>query len=158
MFNKSKAAPFIGDDNKSDSKAVAITNKNRQDWNDYIQYLRSKGLAGNPALDKNGYGMQVLQDYIKQNPNTSLTTNLVKPIQSDFSNYRNFALDQVKNGKAVLTNGATPDTFMSNLSQLDNWAGSLTTKHLFPKEFMVYMDSQGKQENKIDKGFATAQK
>ncbi len=150
MINK-LAAGLMG---KSDPP---LSNKNRQDWNNYITWLKGQGLAGNPALDKGGYGIQVLQHYIKNNPNTSLTVDMVQPIQSDFSNYRNYALDQIKSGKGAFAQGVNESNFMQELSQLDNYAGSKTTKHFFPREYLTYMENQ-KPVSTIDKGFVAITK
>lgn len=139
------------------SNKPVLSNKNRQDWNEYITWLRSKGLAGNPALDRNGYGIQVLQQYIKQNPKTSLTVDLVQPIQEDFSNYRNYALQQIKSGKSTFANGVNENNFMQSLSQLDNYAGSKTTSHIFPREYLTYIENS-KPISTVDKGFVVMNK
>lgn len=146
--NQSKGLLVSGD-------GKPLTNQNRQDWNDYITWLRSKGLAGNPMLDKGGYGIQVLQQYIKQNPKTSLTLDLIQPIQEDFSNYRNYALQQIKSGKGVFQEGTNEANFMQSLSQLDNYAGSKTTSHIFPREYLTYIENN-KPISTVDKGFVVA--
>lgn len=144
----------VNDGDGDDKPTNTITNQNRQDWNNYIDYLKTKGLAGNPLLDKGGFGVQVLQDYIKNNPNTSLTVDMVKPIQSDFSNYRNFALDQVKQNKAAFAPNTNETNFMTELSKLDNYGGSLTTKHKFPLQYMQYIESN-QPTRTVSQGFAT---
>lgn len=142
------------DDNKPQPQ---ITNRTRSDWNDYIKYLRSIGIAGDPSLDRNGVGKQYLAEYIQNNPNTSLTPDIISPIQADLLKYKDYALNQVKLGKAVFQNGVNADNFMQDLSPEDGYAGSLTTQHLYPKQYLEYLDQQSNLLTTQDKGFATAQ-
>lgn len=141
-----------GDEKKA---AVTITNQHRSDWNNYVKWLEQQGLKGDPRLDKGDYGKQVLAQYIKSNPNTSLTVDLVKPIQSDFANYRNYALGQVKAGKAMFGEGVNEGNFMQELSKLDAFPGSLTTKHSFPFDYMRYVDKSARTDTTVNRGFAT---
>ncbi len=137
-----------------DEKPTTITNQHRQDWNNYVQWLAAQGLKGDPRLDKADFGKQVLMKYIQANPNTSLTPELIKPIQSDFVNYRNYALNQVKSGKSALASGVTPENFMIELSKPDAYPGSLTTKHQFPVDYMRYVDKNAGTDTTVNRGFA----
>ena len=141
-----------GEENKPTGKP--ITNKERADWNMYVKTLESKGLRGNTELDKGDYGKRVLLDYIKANPSTSLTPERIADIQADFANYRNFALDQVKQGKFVFDKGVNEQNFMQELSKLDAYPGSKTTNHLFPFEYMRYVDKTAGTDTTVNKGFA----
>ena len=143
------------EDKDKKASSTAITNQHRADWNGYVKWLETQKMRGNPELDKGDMGKQMLAKYIKQNPKTSLTLDIVQPIQADFSNYRNYALEQVKSGKAVLEKGVTPETFMAELSKLDAYPGSLTTRHSFPYNYMNFLDQKGKLEKVENKGFAT---
>ncbi len=135
-----------------------VTNQQRSDWSGYVDWLEKKGLKGHPDLDKGDIGKQVLQQYIKENPQTSLTPDIVAPIQADFANYRNFALEQVKQGKMAMTHGTTPENFMQELSKLDNYPGSMTTLHKFPIEYLRYLDEKGKTLKTVNMGYATTQR
>lgn len=120
---------------------IKITNQNRQDWNDYIKFLDSKGLKGNPSLDHNDLGMKMIDEYRKENPNTTISRDMVIPIQQEFSKYRDWALNQVKQGKAQLQNGVTPDKFLSALSIVDGIPGQRTTSYTFPLGYMKDMNT-----------------
>lgn len=146
--------PPIGDEKQPNK----ITNAVRQEWNNYIDFLDQRGLKGNTDLDKGELAQKMLNQYIRENPLTPLKPELIKDIQADFANYRNFALDKVRQGKMVLSPGVNEQNFMQELSKLDSWPGSLTTKHKFPQEFMQFMDSQGNIEKTQNLGFATVNK
>lgn len=132
------------------AKAVAenITDQNRKDWNDYYSYLKKNNLSGSDKLDagngNDNAGIKQLQTYIKSNPNTSLTPELIPAIQKDFSNYRQFALNDIKSGHSAFGDGVNEDNFMKELSVVDGLPGSKTTKHFFPERYM----------NEMNKGFA----
>ena len=142
------------EDKDKKTTSTAITNQHRADWNGYVKWLESQKMRGNPELDKGDMGKQMLAKYIKENPKTSLTLDLVKPIQSDFANYRNFALDQVKQGKMVFDKGVNEGNFMQELSKLDAYPGSKTTNHLFPYEYLRFQDRVNNTDTTINKGFA----
>lgn len=113
-----------------------VTNQQRQDWNQYIQYLQKRKLAGDPSLDTNNLGKNMLAKYIKENPNTSLTVDSVIPIQKDFANYRQWAIDNIKKGKGEFAPGTNEGNFMQELSRVDGIPGQYTTRHQFPKEYL----------------------
>ena len=137
-----------GDDDKK------VTNQQRGDWNKYVQFLKKRGISGDVKLDKNNLGKNMLAQYIKDNPSTSLTTDIVSPIQHDFANYRQWAINNIKQGKGEFAKGTDENNFMKELSIVDNYPGSMTSKHEFPKEYMQTFDD-GKLKNVEDKGFAT---
>lgn len=135
-----------------------IDNNVRAAWNDYVQFLKGRGIAGSPELDKNDLGNQMLNMYLRQNPGSFLKPELIKPIQEDFANYRNYALDKVRQGKAAFGEGVNEDNFMADLSKLDAWPGSYTTRHTFPSEYMNYLDEKGRLLKTENKGFASTNK
>ena len=55
-----------------DPTPQVVDNKLRGEWNGFLDYLDKKGVRGNPSLDKGGLGMQMFDDYVKQNPTISL--------------------------------------------------------------------------------------
>jgi hypothetical protein len=140
-----------------DKKPVVINNQVRQAFNDYVMWLRGKGMAGKPELDKNGLGKKYLADYIKENPKTILTPDLIAPIQQDLLKYKDYALNQVRLGKAVFQSGVNADNFMQDLSPEDGYGGSRTTSHIYPREYLNYLDAQNNLLQTKDLGFATTQ-
>lgn len=141
--------------NDPDKPMPVIDNNVRQSWNNYVGWLKKKGMAGSPDLDKNDFGNVMLNQYLRENPDSFLKPEMVKPIQADFANYRQFALDQVKQGKASFAQGTDENNFMTSLSKLDSWPGSETTKHQFPSQYLQHLDEQGKLLSTQNKGFAT---
>lgn len=141
-----------------DPTTKPIDNNVRKSWNDYVDFLKKKGVAGSPELDKGGLGNAMLDQYIRENPGTYLKPEMVKDIQADFSNYRNFALSQVKAGKMVFDEGVNEGNFMQELSKLDSYPGSLTTRHKFPFEYMVTIDKTNNTTTTENRGFATTNK
>lgn len=140
-----------GDDDKP------VTNQQRQDWNSYTEYLKKRGMAGDPKLDKNNLGKNMLAQYIKENPNTSLTLDSVIPIQHDFANYRQWSLDQIKQGKMEFAPGTTQENYMRELSRIDGIPGQYTTRHKFSNEYLKTFEN-GKEVSTENKGFSTVKK
>ncbi len=131
-----------------------ITNKHREDWNNYVLWLEKIGMKGDPRLDEGGLGNQLLQSYIKDvNPKSSLSVDIVAPIQKDLSQYREWSLSEVKAGRRALGEGVTEDNFLKDLSIVDGYAGHKTTSYMFPR---IYMEVAEKGKKKVqDQGFST---
>jgi len=112
-----------------------VTNKQRKDYNSYIQWLQKRGIAGKPELDKNNLGKNLLAKYIKENPSTSLTANSIIPMQKELAKVSQWQLD--KNG------GSTDDNHHSVIDGLH----SKVTSNTFPDE---YIKENEKAENTSD--------
>lgn len=134
-----------------------VSNKLREDWNKYIDWLEKKGYKGSPALDKNDFGGKMIDMYRRENPQTTVSRETIKPIQQEFSKYRDWSLDQVKQGKAMLSSGATPDNYMKSLSIIDGIAGQRTTSFRFPESYLTTFKN-GQNTGTKNLGFATIQK
>lgn len=139
-----------------------VTNQTRKDWNDYLNYLDKKGIKGNPSLDKGGLGYQVFDSYVKQNPQTSLSRATLPVIRKEMLNYRQWVLDQAKQGKAVLTQGTTPDNFMKHVVDNEttkdpNLPGSQLTSTKFPDSYLQTFNN-GKLVDVKNQGFVKRDK
>lgn len=73
----------------TDPTTPIINNQVRQEWNTYIDWLRNKGMAGHPDLDKNGLGYEMLEQFRRENPMTVLRKEIITPLQTACS-YRLF--------------------------------------------------------------------
>ena len=145
-----------GGEGDSKTKAeVKVSNQNRADWNAYVDFLRTKGVAANPALDKDGLGFKYFDEYVKSNPKTSLTRDVILPIQKDLLDYRQYQLNNIKSGKAMFAEGVNEQNFMNHLSKVDGYPGQFTTSVKYPYEFMRYKDNVNNTDTTINKGFAT---
>lgn len=150
MLN-SLLVPPTGDPNES------VSDKLRRDWNDYISFLEKKGYKGHPALDKNDLGGKMIDLYRKENPNTSISREKIKDVQSEFAKYRDYALSEIKNKKAAFAAGTNENNFLKNLSIIDGIAGQKTTSFSFP---LSYLESfvDGKKVGTENLGYATINK
>lgn len=123
-----------------------LTSQQRQDWNKYLDYLEKKGLQGSPTLDTGvpTKGKIELENYLKQNPNSSLNqfnniTGLVKNIQYEMKLLRkgddgspfNLTPDELKAYQKLLYK--TRNRFMTiNVSDTDGNPGQYTTGEYYP--------------------------
>lgn len=130
-----------------------ITNKVRKDWNNYVGWLDKQGLKGNPALDKDELGGKMIDKYREENPGTSITREMITPIQQDFSNYKNYIINKVKKGEATYAPGVNDENLLKDISKVDGWAGQFTTSFSYPPEYLKIFEN-GKLVSNEHKGFA----
>ena len=147
-------------------KSAEVSSKLRQDYNDYLGWLDKKGLKGHPSLDKNDLGGQMIDQYQKETPNTSVNRAAIVPIQQELSKYRDYSINQLRTGKAQLSDDKTPqgrfvkpnenlDNYMKNLSQVDGIAGQKTTSTAFPLSYLKTFDTNNNLISNENKGFST---
>lgn len=93
-----------------------ITNQQRGDYNDFVKHLQKRGVAGDERLDKNNLGSNMLTQYIKDNPKTSLTHESILPLQHDLANSRQWSIE----------NGGVPKQKLTDkqLDEFANYSGS----------------------------------
>jgi hypothetical protein len=108
-----------------------LTPKQRQDWNTYVDWLDKKGMKGHPDLDKKDISFQYLDQFIKENPSTSLSRDTVKPIQDEMTN---LAINS--RALAARKNDPNADKLMQGTSISDGIPGSRTTRFKFPEMVM----------------------
>ncbi len=132
--------PTKGDKGKKTEKSVeskeSITDQLRQDWNDYVDWLEKKGLKGDAKLDEGDLGLKMIDQYRAEHPETTVSNKTVQQVQEAFEDYKEWVVDQVKQGKAAFAPGVTEETFMKSLSDADGYAGSLTTAKKFPAAYL----------------------
>jgi hypothetical protein len=135
-----------------------VTDKVRMDWHKYLVWLEAKGMRGNPALDRDSLGFKLLEEYIKENPETSLSKDMIRPIQEEFKKYREWLLEQRREGKAVIGQDAqhqVPDAkVMPDLSITDGNPGQYTTSHDFATSTLQTLNSKFEVVKVEDKGFS----
>lgn len=93
-----------------------ITNQQRKDYNDYVKYLQKRGIAGSDKLDKNNLGKNLFAQYVKDHPKTSLTPDLIVPLQHDLANVRKWSIE----------NNGVPQTKLTDkqLEEFANFSGA----------------------------------
>jgi hypothetical protein len=134
-----------------------VDNRLREHWNQYVDWLEKKGMKGSPALDKGDLGGKMIDIYRMENPTTLVSRQSIVPIQNEFSKYRQYTLNEIRNKRAELAPGVKEEDFMKNLSIVDNIPGQRTTSFKFPDEYLkTFLNGQLVGTEK--KGFATVNK
>lgn len=128
---------------ESQPAEIKVDNTLRTEWNKYVSWLKEKGYAGDPQMDKGDYSEKAFNEYKKEHPDSVLTPEHIKPIQEDIHKYRDYFIEQVKAGKVKVEGEVKPD-----YSNLMAWAGTpqgalndgrvgqYTSKFMFPKIYM----------------------
>jgi|GEM_PF-4012221 len=138
-----------------------VDNRIRADWNNFLSYLDKKGLRGKPDLDKGGAGYAMFDQYVKENPSTSLSREKLPVIRKELLNYRNWVLEQNKTPSKnnILAPGVTDNNFMRHVLENEktgdpNYPGSNLTTTPFPQVYLShFMDD--KKVAVTNEGFAT---
>lgn len=124
--------------------AQKITDQNRIDWNNFLNYLEAKKLRGLPCLDRNNMGNLLFIEYINTNK-TTLSVELIPLIRAEYLEIRAKLLLDIQTGKKSCTH---PDRFMLHVlnnekSTNPNYVGQNLTKSYFP-----YIINDKAQQNK----------
>lgn len=163
------AITSVDTDNDNDGdgggkKERPVNDKNRADWNKYVDYLDKKGMKGHPSLDKGGNDVKMINQFRKEDPTTTMSKEMVTPIQKEFSSYRTSMIQKIKDKKALMTDSESPngryakpnenlDNYMKDLSVVDGIAGQRTTMHKFPDAKLKTV-APDKTESVANLGFA----
>lgn len=131
----------------------ALTPVERKDWNDFLNYLDKKGVAGSKDLDARdkGLGLNYMKEYQKLNPKTSVNPDLVQNVQYDQyllrkgDSFNGMTPEQMN----YMRKGFNPAYLARDVSPVDSWLGSITSKLYYPQAYRS--DNQG---NKYDFGTA----
>lgn len=142
-----------------DPNATPITNRVRADWNKYNEWLNSKGLKGSSLLDKGGLGYKYFDDYIKQNPTTSLSRDTLPLVRQELLNYRQWVLDEskkpanIRQAELDKKSGANEENFMRQLVENEKTADpNLPGQHLTSVRFPdAYVQLKDKGSDKVIK-------
>lgn len=110
-----------------------LSDKQKQDWNSFLDFVDKEGYKGNPILDDKNkqLGLYLMQKYRSLNPKATITYQDVPRIQGELQAYRNNVVNQWKAGK-IQTDAKSEDEIMPGLSPVDGWLGSKTSSHKFP--------------------------
>ena len=153
----------LGEDDPK--KNAEVSTKLRGDWNNYTTWLKGKGMQGHPSLDKNDLGGQMIDQYQKENPSTSISRATIAPIQQELSKYRDYSINELRNKRAMLVDSKNPsgrfvepnenlDNYMKDLSQVDGIAGQKSTRISFPLSYLKTLDANNKLIKNEKLGFA----
>ena len=154
------------DPTKKEEPKPVVNPRLKQDWNDFLSYLDKKGVRGKSDLDKFGAGYKLFDEYVKNNPGTSLSRQTLPAIRKEILNYRTWVLDENRkpmgSRKASLGSGVTEDNFMRHVVANEktsdpNYPGMHLTTTSFPLSYLntFVSDKLIKTENQ---GFAIPKK
>ena len=141
-----------------------VDNKLRTDWNNFLMYLDKKGVRGKPDLDKGGAGYALFDQYVKENPTTSLNRQTLPVIRKELLNYRNWVLEQSKSKSPTaprLATGVNETNFMRHVLENEktgdpNYPGSNLTSTVFPASYLTQFNN-GQNVGTSNQGFATTE-
>jgi hypothetical protein len=135
-----------GDDPKTDAPKAPSNYKplsvdERTQWNGFLDYLDKNKMGGNAALDKRdqSLGLNYFNKYKAANPNFTLNPDDVQRVQYDQYLLRkgdNFPTMKPEE-LAFVRNGLNPAYMKRDISQPDNWLGSLTSKEYYPQSMRL---------------------
>jgi len=120
----------------------------RNDWNQFLDYLHTKGVSGSKDLDvkDKSLGLGYLAQFQKENPNTTVTSETIPQVQYEQNQLRkgtqfgSFTPQELKEWQAK-----NADFVNRPVSPVDNWLGSVTSKLYYPQASQVFTNSEGKE-------------
>jgi hypothetical protein len=108
----------------------------RQQWNDFLDYVDKQGLSGSTKLDARdqSLGLGLMAKYKKANPDFSITPEDLPKIQYDQYLLRKGDSYPTLSPQALsyVRNGLNPAYMARAVSPVDGWLGSLTSKLYYP--------------------------
>lgn len=144
---------------KDNEETEPVSDNIKSDWNKYLTWLDNKGMKGKKELDKGGLGNNLFKQYLKENPNTSLSEKIIPSIRKAYLDLRNDRLKEIQSGGAT-TSTVNPENFMNHIllnekSNDPNYVGQHLTQTLFPGAKLSSQDGEEKKIELLGKGGAT---
>lgn len=108
----------------------------RQNWNRFLDFLKERGMAGNPELDKEdaSLGMKLLEEYNKANPDSKVDAGFI-PI-AQYESYlirKKGEFPGLTKEEAEYVFGNLKNQYKDRqISNVDSWLGSLTSTQYYP--------------------------
>jgi len=134
--------------------------KIKKDWNNFLTWMESKNVRGKQDLDKNDLGNIYFRQYIKENPGTSLSEEVIPIIRQEYVKDREKKAQDILSGKGsfkiegvgeVSGEKAKPymDRFMPGIlkneaSKNPNYVGQFLTQTPFVGFEMEYYEDDKK--------------
>lgn len=133
-----------------------------EEWNNFILWLRTKGLAGNPKMDHIAFSQQAMTAYKQETPDSKITYDIVRPVQTQIKNFRQYSINKIRQGKMdvkpVKDFNLAPDysNYMDwvNKTTEDGILGQYTSQFMFPKYYITYMTDANRGVT-TDMGYST---
>lgn len=138
-----------------------VTDIDKQNWNKYLTWLKEKKQQGIPELDKGGLGNKLFEQYIKETPNSGLSTAIIPKIRKAYGQLRDEGIAAIKAGKNVFDTGGgkfvmganatdeilthyMPHIISNEKSKDPNYVGQHLTQTFFPGGTVTKIDPSGK--------------
>lgn len=170
MMNANKGNNEDGQENQQPNPDNPDVRKIKKDWNDFLSWMKSKGVQGKPELDKGDLGNKYFKEYIKANPQTSLNENVIPIIRQEYIRLRDRNVNDILNkggkfdievnGKKTALTGEQAKPYIhrfmghilnNEMSENPNYVGQHLTQTPFPPAIdKYYEDGVLVKENKID--------
>jgi hypothetical protein len=121
-----------GDTGGQELKLPEIAPEKKQAWNQYVDWLDTKGMKGSKQLDSKGLGNKMIEEYNKENPDSGLSVDDVRGVQETM-----FRTAEAARAFDKRRGGKESDKIMEGTSKFDGYAGSKTTSFKFPSATAV---------------------
>lgn len=129
--------PVISSIPKAPANYTPLSVTQRQDWNNFLMYLDKKGIGGSKDLDvkDKNIGLAYLKQYQKENPNTTINPHIISNVQYDQyllrkgDSFNGLTPEQM----SYMRKGLNPSYLAREVSPVDNWLGSITSKLYYPQ-------------------------
>ena len=124
-----------------DSNSV-MTTAEMGEWNQYVAWLKEKGLSGDKRMNHIPFSKQAMANYKQENPNANIDYNDVVKVQKSIRRYRDWSMNIFKNhpnlGQPTADVKADMSNYMRWVTQTgdDGIAGEYTSRFMFPKKYM----------------------
>lgn len=124
------------------------TPEERKKWNQFLDYLDKKGIAGSKDLDARdqSLGKKFLDEYNKTNPDAAVSENFIPKAQ-----YESYLIRKKRQFPGMSDDQAkyafdrlAPQFKNRPISAVDSWLGSATSKQYYPT--FERLSKEGKQQ------------
>lgn len=116
-----------------------LTNQERGQWNNFIRFVREKGLIGSTDLDQRdkSIGRALLAEYKKANPDFSITEARIPDVQYEFQLMKDTGSLPNVDSQSFAGSTTLPwfkgELGKKDISGVDGWFGSLTSRQAYPE-------------------------
>jgi hypothetical protein len=167
MMNASKGGnnseQVVLNEEESNTTDSPDLKKLKTDWNDFLSWMDKKNVRGKPELNTGDLGNKYFRQYIKENPNTSLSESSIPLIRAEYGKLRDYNIAQIRAGKSGMSIGgkvlygkeaeAHIPNFMSGWQQNEksanpNYVGQYLTQTPFPSAFLEVRENDKVVERK----------
>lgn len=106
-----------------------LTPQMMSEWNQFLDYVKSKGFEGSKDLDSKdkGLGQKLFNEFKTVNPNVTINYDIIPSVQSEMQKLKESAQQF-----AARRNDPNAKNIMKDISKVDGWFGSKTSQFRFP--------------------------